>query len=259
MAYSRVLFLLSCLHCLCTSDVPCCLRGFSTLVLHSSQGFELTRNLASHPNYANFEHLLSPGWIPGRKVDNSDTQYSFFRDNVPYMLALLVAHPLVRKLYNAVVGQPKLATNSTPAATSESRLEQRLRFDFGFAFIFLGVLHGFSIFKVFLILYVNYSIAKKLPANYIVPITWIFCLTTLFANELCAGYPYQRIAGFVSPALGESDATNWGSWLDSRAGLVSRWEVLFNITVLRMISFNVDHYWALNRSDSNAIEVSLSC
>lgn len=36
-----------------------------------------------------------------------------------------------------------------------------------------------------------------------------------------------------------------------------RWEVLFKITILRLISFNMDHYWSLDRSRSGSpVEVS---
>jgi len=52
-----------------------------------------------HPGYSKFEGLLEDGWIPGRKVDNSDAQYSGFRDNVPYMAVVLILHPLLRRLY----------------------------------------------------------------------------------------------------------------------------------------------------------------
>jgi hypothetical protein len=52
-----------------------------------------------HPSYAKYEHLLEPGWIPGRKVDNSDAQYRGFRENIPYMALLIVLHPLLRKGY----------------------------------------------------------------------------------------------------------------------------------------------------------------
>lgn len=54
-----------------------------------------------HPSYITYESLLEPGWILGRKVDNSDAQYRSFRDNLPYMGLLLVLHPLARKLYQA--------------------------------------------------------------------------------------------------------------------------------------------------------------
>lgn len=52
-----------------------------------------------HSSYKHYESLLEPGWIPGRKVDNSDAQYSGFRDNIPYMALVLVLHPLLRKVY----------------------------------------------------------------------------------------------------------------------------------------------------------------
>lgn len=35
-----------------------------------------------------------------------------------------------------------------------------------------------------------------------------------------------------------------------------RWEVLFKVTVLRLISFNMDHYWSLEYPAGSAIEVS---
>jgi len=57
-----------------------------------------------HPGYAKFEGLLDEGWIPGRKVDNSDAQYSGFRGNVPYLAVLLVLHPLARMGYERWMG-----------------------------------------------------------------------------------------------------------------------------------------------------------
>jgi len=55
-----------------------------------------------HPSYKKYEDLLEPGWIPGRKVDNSDAQYRGFRDNIPYMALVVVLHPLLRKGYEWV-------------------------------------------------------------------------------------------------------------------------------------------------------------
>ncbi len=34
---------------------------------------------------------------------------------------------------------------------------------------------------------------------------------------------------------------------DSIEGIYPRWHVGFNITMLRLISFNMDYYWACNR------------
>ncbi|KAL8693915.1 MAG: hypothetical protein Q9218_001329 [Villophora microphyllina] len=190
-------------------------------------------SIPSNTNYPKYEHLLSPGWIPGRKVDNSDQQYSGFRDNIPYMFLLLIFHPLLRRLYEALrpintqtVPELHKETRSAQVRRADARLDQRVRFDIGFACLYLLGLHGTSAFKVFAIL----------------------------------GYPYAAIARLVLPwtsASGVSDgnpAQNWGSHLDSYGGLLPRWEILFNITVLRLISFNLDYCWGLNRAGGSPLE-----
>lgn len=150
------------------------------------------------------------------------------------------------------------------AKVAEARLEQRASFDFIFAMIFLAALHGFSLFKVLAILGINYNIATRLPRKLVPVATWIFNISTLFANELCIGYRYKDMAAVVSgyspmmvrTAPVTSGLVAWGAWLDTYGGLMGRWEVLFNITVLRLISFNLDYYWSLDqRGGANPIEV----
>ena len=168
------------------------------------------------------------------------------------MAIVVVIHPLLRKVYDYV--RP-LSTSETsrPEAHGEARLRQRVSYDLFFATIFLFVLHGSSGLKVFLIIYTNYTLAVNLPKKYIPIITWLFNVLVLFANELCNGYPYARIAqGF---SLGGKPPFNWGAILDSYGGLVPRWEVLFNLTVLRLISFNLDYYWSLDPKGGSPIEV----
>jgi len=48
--------------------------------------------------------------------------------------------------------------------------------------------------------------------------------------------------------------SNFGHTLDSYGGLIPRWEVLFNFTILRLISFNLDYYWSLNTRTSSPLE-----
>ncbi|MCJ1281872.1 glycerol transporter [Xylographa opegraphella] len=226
----------------------------------------------SHPNYQNYVDLLSPGWISGRMVDNSDNQYSTFRDNVPYMFILVVVHPLLRRLYEAIYPlkdmPPKASpmqeqkSNSTfPLELAQARMKRRVTFDFYFALIFLCALHGFSALKVLFILYTNFLVAKRVPRQYVVAATWIFNIGILFANELGKGYPYSTIATSILPWSATPDVdidgksrTNWGSTLDTYGGLVPRWEILFNITVLRLISFNLDYTWSLDRERSSPVE-----
>lgn len=219
---------------------------------------------ASDPRYHKYEKFLSDGWIPGRKIDNSDAQYHTFRGNLPYMSALLVLHPLLRKGWNAI------NPISSRKEAGQSRLEQRASFDCAFAVLFLFILHGVSALKVLSILYINFQIATKIPRNYVPAVTWIFNIGTLFANELCQGYHLKSIASFVapptislsgddkSPHFVDSNLMQWGAWLDSYGGLVSRWEVLFNITILRLISFNMDYYWSVDRRNVNSLEVCCS-
>ncbi|KAF2499946.1 MBOAT-domain-containing protein [Lophium mytilinum] len=229
----------------------------------------LNQKPESHPNYPEFAELLSDGWIPGRKVDNSDAQYAGFRQNLPYLFIVVLLHPLLRRFYDYLtmsnmytqVSNSPMTMGLSPSAAADARLEQRISFDFVFAAVFIIALHEFSALKILLILYLNYSIAMKLPKQYIPAATWIFNIVVLFANESFQGYSFAAIWAFVLPqspsADGKLTSTNWGQWIDSHGGLISRWEVLFNITVLRLISFNMDYYWSLNLRGGSPVEKQL--
>ncbi|KAG6003041.1 hypothetical protein E4U21_002430 [Claviceps maximensis] len=225
----------------------------------------------SDPRYHKYERFLSPGWIPGRKIDVSDAQYHTFRSNLAYMAGLLLLHPLLRRVWNSAY-QPAGETTTTTTRgqgrtnTSDSarqRLEQRASFDFFFAILFLVVLHGVSAAKVLIILYLNFQIGRKLPRRHVPLATWLFNIATLFANELCAGYPLRHVASHFSPPqpttlasgeLTDSPLMRTGAWLDSFGGIHARWEVLFNITILRLISYNMDYYWSTNKRSVDSIE-----
>ena len=221
------------------------------------------------PGWENYSRLLSPGWIPGRMVDNSDTQYASFRNNIPYMTVVLILHPLLRKLYGAFwridsytkIRQPAndtrgLSHGLSASAAADARLQFRVSFDLMFAFVFVTALHGISALKVYFILYLNSRLATQLPRSYVPAATWIFNIGILFANALCRGYPLVSVAKALVPST-TSVLHEWAAFFDSFGGLVPRWEILFNITVLRLISFNMDHYWAQNRGDASPTEVSL--
>ncbi|KAL8674563.1 MAG: hypothetical protein Q9168_001006 [Polycauliona sp. 1 TL-2023] len=222
----------------------------------------------THSSYSKYEHLLSPGWIPGRKVDNSDQQYSGFRDNIPYMFLLLVLHPICRRIYESLNSTDRKPTSpmrrNAPSHSdlpADFRLNQRVNFDVGFACLYLVALHGTSALKVVAILFINFSLAKKLPKSYLPLATWVFNVGVLFANEWGRGYPYVevvRLLSLWSPAsatsAGEKTGQNWGAHLDKYSGLLPRWEILFNITVLRLISFNLDYLWSLDRIGGSSLE-----
>lgn len=175
------------------------------------------------------------------------------------MALLLIFHPLCRRVWNAVY---PIAPEVRAPEAAEARLRQRTSFDYTFALLYLVVLHGFSAAKILLILAINYRLATSLPRKYIPAATWVFNICMLFANELCTGYRFRDIALLVSGPLAKDLVTdtpvlvNIGAWLDSYGGIISRWQILFNITVLRIVSFNLDYYWSLNQRGSSPIEVS---
>ncbi|KDN68318.1 putative MBOAT family protein [Colletotrichum sublineola] len=177
------------------------------------------------------------------------------------MAVLLTFHPLLRKLWNTVFPAPPDLHKKSVAEQGDARLEQRASFDYHFAIIFLVALHGFSALKVLAILYINYQIATRLPRRHIPAATWVFNICMLFANELCQGYKFAAIARHITPpppgkSLLDDDPflVRWGSWMDHHGGLMGRWEILFNITVLRLISFNLDYYFSLDHRSESHLE-----
>jgi hypothetical protein len=175
---------------------------------------------------------------------------------------LLIAHPIARRVYQSFTSRSSPETKPAhPSAAGDAQLEQRMRFDFGFGLIFVTALHGVSAIKVLLILFIIYKFGKSLPRSYVTAATWIFNIGTLFANELCGGYQLEAIATILSPGSGSPGEKHtllveWAKALDSFGGIMPRWEVLFKVTVLRLISFNMDHYWSLEYPAGSAIEVS---
>lgn len=95
-----------------------------------------------------------------------------------------------------------------------------LRCFLGMIFIFL--LHGFNIVKLMAIAGVNYLIAKSKYENYRMASLWAWALIVLFVTEW-----------FEFPLFPRSLFT----------GFYPRWNIVFKITVLRMISFGMDYHW----------------
>ena len=117
-----------------------------------------------------------------------------------------------------------------------------------------------SALKIFTILWINYQIATALPKHYVAVATWTFNIALLFANELSGGYRFTDVTALLLPRqmteVGSKSGPGIGEWIDSYGGLVPRWEVLFNITVLRLIAFNFDYLWSMDRRASSPTEVS---
>ncbi|SGY43238.1 BQ5605_C001g00004 [Microbotryum silenes-dioicae] len=218
----------------------------------------------SHPNYHTFAHRLSNGWILGWKIDNSDHQWYKFRTNLPLLTGVMLIWLALSTTYNLIA---RLATPSptdspspTPASearshpTSSTSLPPRVPFIIFFALILLFGLHGMSLPKMLIILWFNYRIARLATSPTLsksVPwLTWAFNLAILFSNEVNEGYQWANL----SPSLQQ--------WLISRVmiqdqakwaqGILPRWHINWNITMLRLISFNMDYYWAANVASGEA-------
>ncbi|KAJ7068615.1 glycerol transporter [Mycena amicta] len=184
----------------------------------------VTLSTPAHPNYPRFRHKLSPGWLLGRSVDNSDAQYRGFRDNfLPLTLAasvFLLAKLARRRLHGG------------PSSTVLRDDTYLLRFNFFAGLVMVVALHGTSTLKILPILGGNYLIARAFGASKSgAIITWMYNLVVLFMNDWCQGYKFETLA---SPL----------AFLDSFQGIYPRWHVSFNITMLRLLSFNMDYYWA---------------
>ncbi|KAK5400786.1 glycerol transporter [Exophiala xenobiotica] len=164
---------------------------------------------------------------------------------------LIILHPLLRRGYErlslpGVLAISKDAKTKPGNQAAECRLRRRLSFDFWSALVYITALNGSSVLKILLILFINFKIATAFPRNSIPVVTWIFNIVILFANELAQGYRYSALGNALSPFA--PAVTQWCKALDSYGGLNPRWEVLFKITILRMISFNFDRYGSLGTS-----------
>ncbi|CAG8447019.1 4285_t:CDS:10 [Funneliformis caledonium] len=189
-------------------------------------GYHISKE--TNPNYAIYSKRLEDGWLFGRK-DNSDAQFASFRDNYGALLLALISYLFLSHLYR-IYFVPK-----SPAKLSTQPL-RRTYFFLSFALIFLYILFGNSLFKILIILSINFLITMTLQGSKLNPIiTWIFNLAVLFANERYDAYKFE----WINESL---------AFLDSNVGLLARWDVTFNICMLRMVSFNMDYYWSYHPS-----------
>ncbi|EPB89175.1 hypothetical protein HMPREF1544_04042 [Mucor circinelloides 1006PhL] len=185
--------------------------------------FKVTYGLSkeSHPNYHLYQDLLSDGWLFGRKVDNSDAQYGQFRDNIPKLLPLVLLH---------------LALNK--ANRTYHWIQSNLHFSLLTSLLTVFLFHGSSTFKILFIITTSFNIGRYCKGSKWNPIlTWVFNLLVLFVNEYYDGYRFSRMFG------------QGFQWLDDWEGFQARWHILFNFAMLRLVSFNMDYYWACNSEE----------
>ncbi|KAK4049211.1 glycerol transporter [Microbotryomycetes sp. JL221] len=194
-----------------------------------------------HPTYFLYAHRLAPGWMFGWQVDQSDDQWYTVRSHLPMLAALLVLWLLLSALHNLISNstrrhQSRQLSSHQREPDTTVRMPPRAKFILTFAIVLLTALHGTSMPKMLIILWINYQIALTAawgrPWTKLTPLlTWGFNLAVLFSNEVFEGYKWSWIGLAV---------------LDDEKyhGILPRWHINWNITMLRLISFNLDYYWA---------------
>ncbi|PLW57223.1 hypothetical protein PCANC_03134 [Puccinia coronata f. sp. avenae] len=171
-----------------------------------------------HPNYDLYKHKLSNGWILNRKIDNSDSQYRRFRLGLSKLSLLSLAYLSLSKLSQRLIGLRRAHFQSISSA------------------LILTVLHGTSVIKILCIVSANYFVSRLLLSRF--PrissiLVWTTNLSILFANDYWDGYQFRHLSHSLA-------------FLDDRRykGLIPRWQIGFNISMLRLISYALDYQWA---------------
>ena len=158
--------------------------------------------------------------------DNSDQQYASFRNNIPGLFALAFVYVLLSRIL-----MPKLVPQISP-----SDISNRISFIIFASSVALIALFGLSYFKMLFLVSIQYGITRWAGSSILNPIlSWIFGIGILFLNEHYHGYEFATI----HPALAS---------MDSYKGIMHRWEIHFNFTMLRMVSYSMDYYWMLNEN-----------
>lgn len=162
--------------------------------------------------------------------DDSDFQYRSFRDHLPLLAVVMIAYIVISQLTERIPGRAGYRLIMHP-------LERHNRKSFLtiFTIVFVFTLHGTNVIKLLLACFINFAIVKYVSSTTYAPITplaiWVWNVGFLFLVHWKEGFSY----GSISYSL---------SWLDSYTGLLPRWHINYNITMLRLVSFAMDYFWA---------------
>jgi D-alanyl-lipoteichoic acid acyltransferase DltB (MBOAT superfamily) len=181
-------------------------------------GFKSVLAMSSpqHPAYRKYAIFLRDGWIPGRNIDLSDRQYGSFRQ---YLLAL--------------TGLMALYLASSRTMKRRGKSGYLAKCSVGLVFIF--ILHGFNLVKILFVAGVNYTVAKLVNDKLRPCCLWTFALLTLFVCEWVQ-FPFEPEGLFL--------------------GFYKRWNIVFKVTVLRMISFGMDYHWFMQSASGGYQKVA---
>ncbi|KAJ3364897.1 glycerol transporter [Kappamyces sp. JEL0680] len=191
--------------------------------------------LETHPAYERYSYKLEQGWLFGRKIDNSDHQYASFRKHIPVLVAVVIGHQIV----GSVVSMVPAKRSQSFGSRQPKPLALKAKWNLWFSLAFIFALFGLSALKILAIVAAHYYLVKRSPASLAPALSWIFCIGTLFANDYFRGYPFSGLSSHLA-------------FLDRWGGVGLRWNITFNFTVLRMISFSMDWHWAQSKPKGNS-------
>lgn len=99
--------------------------------------------------------------------------------------------------------------------------------------VFMFLLHGFNLTKILFIVGVNYCLTRVVPSKIRPVSVWAWALIVLFGTEWI-DFPFIPKSLFL--------------------GFYTRWNIVFKVTVLRMISYSMDHHCFLETKMSSSQE-----
>jgi D-alanyl-lipoteichoic acid acyltransferase DltB (MBOAT superfamily) len=158
----------------------------------------------SWSGYAAYASLLKPGWMLGKPMDLSDHQYRSFREGMPMLALALASYAGLNRLFR-----------------------RSLVFSVVFNLAFLAALHGVHSLEIVALALSNFLIVKTLSKTgprLLVPYTWTLAIGALVYFDYAARNAMSMIpARFIV-----------------FAGALPRWTVLFKVSLLRLMSYNLD-------------------
>ncbi|KAJ7973973.1 MBOAT (membrane bound O-acyl transferase) family protein [Quillaja saponaria] len=177
----------------------------------------IRRSLQLSHDYYNRLHGLRPGWLRHDLLnDVSDAQWRNFRANIPVLTLVFGIFTLVANVLRAFF-HLKASGMSTIWLL--------------FSLIYLLYLHGACIIFVLSIASVNFLLVKMFAQRrYFSLAIWSYNIFFLLCNRVYEGYSFSIFG------------QQW-AYLDNFRGTF-RWQICFNLVILRMISFGYDYHWA---------------
>ena len=168
----------------------------------------------------------------GRMVDNSDTQYAGIRNKLFILIAVMIGQMFITRILNYFSKSSEYSRIGNGVKMSPRHVWSLI-----FSTVFLVVLLGSSFIKVLILVTIPYGLEKLMGTRKVgVGFIWIYCIAILFCNHWFQGYRFSAIHGSLL-------------WLDLMQGLGFRWFIVFNFTILRIISYTTDKYWAHTKHD----------